>query len=59
MALRKKYVNQAILLADSFNRRYSPITLDVPRVSVTLVLVRNSKASANFFVRCLGSSAAG
>ena len=31
--LRKKYVNQAVVLADSFDRRYSPITVDFPRVA--------------------------
>ena len=35
--LKRKYVNTAVVLADSFNKRFAPVTIDIPRVLMPLV----------------------
>lgn len=51
MALRKKYVNQAVVLADSYNRRYSPITVEIPRALVPLVNAPLIDYTIEFLIR--------
>ena len=37
LMLKRKYVNTAVVLADSFNQRFTPVTLEVPRCLIPLV----------------------